>query len=98
MALIIIGLILFFAALAINKQDGLASKFIGPLRIGSLLLVLLGISTSCIKKIDAGPIGVKSMFGTIARFLYHLTDRCVCGHQNCGGICAIQCITSVDRS
>ena len=65
MALIIIGLILFFAALAINKQDGLASKFIGPLRIGSLLLVLLGISTSCIKQIDAGQIGVKSMFGKV---------------------------------
>ena len=65
MALIIIGLILFFVALAINKQDGLASKFVGPLRIGSLLLVLLGISTSCIKQIDAGQIGVKSMFGKV---------------------------------
>ena len=65
MILIIIGLIAFFAANSLKNQNTVLSQFIKPIRILSLLLVALGIFTSCIKQIDAGQIGVKSTFGKV---------------------------------
>ncbi len=65
MILIILGLIVFLAAGALKNQNTALSQFIKPIRITGLVLVLLGISTSCIKQIDAGQIGVKSMFGKV---------------------------------
>ena len=65
MILIILGLIIFLAAGSLKNQNTALSQFIKPIRIMGLVLVLLGISTSCIKQIDAGQIGVKSMFGKV---------------------------------
>jgi regulator of protease activity HflC (stomatin/prohibitin superfamily) len=65
MTLIIIGIIVFFAALALKNQNQATAQFVKPIRILGILLVLIGFSTSCIKQIDAGQIGVKSMFGKV---------------------------------
>ncbi len=65
MALIILGVIIFFAINVIVKNNVAAAKFAGTGRVIALLFVLLGISTSCIKQIDAGEIGVKVLFGSI---------------------------------
>ncbi len=65
MFLIILGVIIFFAINVIAKNNAVVSKFVGPGRIVSLLFILLGISSSCIKQIDAGEIGVKKLFGSI---------------------------------
>ena len=65
MTLIIIGIIIFFAAIALKNQNEAATQFVKPVRILGILIVVIGFSTSCIKQIDAGQIGVKSMFGKV---------------------------------
>ncbi|TAG13635.1 MAG: prohibitin family protein [Sphingobacteriia bacterium] len=66
MFLIIIGILITIVASFINKDKEEFAKFIKITRIAGVIIVLLGISTSCIKQIDAGQIGVKSMFGKIS--------------------------------
>ena len=66
MVLIILGIILFIAAIAINKQQREElHKVANGLRLGALVLIVIGVFTACIKQIDAGQIGVKSLFGKI---------------------------------
>ncbi|HQW45493.1 MAG TPA: prohibitin family protein [Chitinophagaceae bacterium] len=68
MLTIIIGVILFLASsrlpLSLNKYQD-PSKIKNGLRIAALLLVVFGVLTSCVKQIDAGYIGVQSLFGKI---------------------------------
>ena len=65
MFLIILGVIIFIAINVVAKNNAVVSKFVGTGRIVSLLFILLGISSSCVKQIDAGEIGVKKLFGSI---------------------------------
>ncbi len=66
MILLILGIILLIAATAINKQQREElHKVAGGLRIGAFILIIIGVLTSCIKQIDAGQIGVKSLFGKV---------------------------------
>jgi regulator of protease activity HflC (stomatin/prohibitin superfamily) len=65
MVLIVLGFIIFIAINVIVKNNAVAAKFAGPGRIVALLFILLGISSSCVKQIDAGEIGVKILFGSI---------------------------------
>ena len=66
MLLLILGIILLVAATAINKQQREElHKVANGLRIGAVILIILGVLTSCIKQIDAGQIGVKSLFGKV---------------------------------
>lgn len=65
MFLIILGVIIFIAINVVAKNNAVASKFVGPGRIVALLFILLGVSSSCVKQIDAGEIGVKKLFGSI---------------------------------
>ena len=65
MLLIILGFIIFIAINAVIKSNPVAAKFAGAARILAIVFILLGIFTSCIKQIDAGEIGVKSLFGSI---------------------------------
>jgi len=65
MALIIIGLIIFLAGVAMNRSEPLIKRFAGTARIVGLLFIILGISTACIVQIGAGEIGVKKLFGNV---------------------------------
>ena len=65
MALIVLGFIIFIAINIIAKNNVRASKFVGAGRIVALLFILMGITSSCVKQIDAGEIGVKILFGSI---------------------------------
>ncbi|MEP6713076.1 MAG: prohibitin family protein [Ferruginibacter sp.] len=65
MFLIILGIILFIVTGAVIKNNAAFAKFGGTGRIVGLVLVLLGITTACIKQIDAGEVGVKKLFGSI---------------------------------
>ena len=65
MLLIILGVVIFFAAFSLKKSNTQYSQFAGAVRIAGLGLVILGFFTSCIKQIDAGEIGVKSLFGKV---------------------------------
>jgi regulator of protease activity HflC (stomatin/prohibitin superfamily) len=65
MILIILGFIIFIAINVVAKNNPVAAKFTGAGRILGLVFVLLGISSACVKQIDAGEIGVKILFGSI---------------------------------
>jgi regulator of protease activity HflC (stomatin/prohibitin superfamily) len=65
MALIILGLIMWIAGIVIIKQKEELHKLGVGLRIGGLGLLVIGFLTSCIMQIDAGQIGVKSLFGKV---------------------------------
>jgi len=65
MALIIIGIILFAISMSFKKANAPLHKFATPLRIFSTVIVGIGILTACVKQIDAGFVGVKSLFGKV---------------------------------
>ena len=65
MALIIFGLLLVIAGIILRTQREDLHKVATGLRFAGLALGLIGFLTSCIKQIDAGQIGVKSLFGKV---------------------------------
>jgi regulator of protease activity HflC (stomatin/prohibitin superfamily) len=65
MFLIILGLAVFFAAASLRKLQSPFSNYTGILRIVASLIIIIGILTSCIVQIDAGQIGVKTLFGKV---------------------------------
>jgi regulator of protease activity HflC (stomatin/prohibitin superfamily) len=65
MLFIILGLIIFFAAGAVqNLNLGVAIPKATIKSIG-IVAIVIGVLSSCIKQIDAGQIGVTSMFGKV---------------------------------
>ncbi|MCY7420302.1 MAG: prohibitin family protein [Chitinophagaceae bacterium] len=65
MILIILGVIAFFASLTLRKMEQPLPRYSGVLRFVALGLVVLGFLTACVKQIDAGQIGVLSLFGKV---------------------------------
>lgn len=64
MVFIILGLIMFIVGL-VMARNAETKRFGNPLRIVGLLIILIGIITSCIIQIDAGQVGVKKLFGEV---------------------------------
>ncbi|MFZ6024158.1 MAG: prohibitin family protein [Bacteroidota bacterium] len=67
MALIIIGIIVLIVGIILKKQEReeIRKLAIG-VRILAFVLIIVGVLTSCIKQVDAGQIGVKSLFGKVS--------------------------------
>lgn len=65
MFLIIIGLAVFFAASSFRKLQLPFPRYSGIVRTVGSVLVVLGILTSCIVQVDAGEIGVQTLFGQV---------------------------------
>ena len=65
MAFIILGIIILIVISILAKNNSSIAKFVPIGRILGLLFIVLGISTACIKQIDAGEVGVKKLFGSI---------------------------------
>lgn len=65
MFLIILGIIIFLAAASLRKLQAPISGYTGGVRIAGVVIILLGIATSCIVQINAGQIGVKTLFGQV---------------------------------
>ncbi len=65
MALIILGIIILIAFGILAKNNSSISKFAPIARILGVLFIAVGISTACVKQIDAGEVGVKKLFGSI---------------------------------
>jgi regulator of protease activity HflC (stomatin/prohibitin superfamily) len=63
--LIIIGIILLILGFTVGHNVGPFSKFAGLLRIIGFVLIALGISSSMFKQINAGEVGVKSLYGSV---------------------------------
>ncbi|HEX7365734.1 MAG TPA: prohibitin family protein, partial [Pelobium sp.] len=66
MVLIVIGIFIFLAGFVLKKQPNSQSVQTGKLLyVLSPLLILAGVLTSCFKTIDAGEVGVKTLFGKV---------------------------------
>ena len=65
MFLIILGVLILIASVALITHDERFRKFKSGGRWVGFLFIILGIITSCFVQINAGNIGVKSLFGNI---------------------------------
>jgi regulator of protease activity HflC (stomatin/prohibitin superfamily) len=65
MILIILGIILLIAGVTLNKEREELHKLASGLRIAALGFIVIGFLTASVKQIDAGQIGVTSLFGKV---------------------------------
>ncbi len=65
MILLILGLIVFIAAFSLKNANHPLPQYANAARITGISLMVIGFLTSSVKQIDAGQIGVKSMFGKV---------------------------------
>lgn len=65
MILSILGLIVIAVATFVFHPNNKNAKLSAPLKIVGVVLIAIGIINACLKQIDAGQIGVKSLFGKI---------------------------------
>jgi regulator of protease activity HflC (stomatin/prohibitin superfamily) len=63
--LIILGIILVVTSFTLKKDQNPLSKFSTLFKIIGVLLILVGIFSSAFKQIDAGTVGVKSLYGNV---------------------------------
>jgi regulator of protease activity HflC (stomatin/prohibitin superfamily) len=64
-AFIIFGVILLLLSFSLKNNTNPFSKFSNSLKIVGFLLIALGIFSSMFKQIDAGKVGVKSLYGNV---------------------------------
>jgi regulator of protease activity HflC (stomatin/prohibitin superfamily) len=65
MFLLILGLVALIVGFQLSRADNPVQKFSKPLRIAGVILLLVGASVSMFKVIDAGQVGVKTLFGKV---------------------------------
>ena len=66
MAIIIIGIIILVAGMLILKQKEEFNKLGKGIRAFGIVLIIIGTFNACVKQIDAGQIGVTSLFGKVS--------------------------------
>jgi len=66
MAIIIIGIIILVAGMLILKQKEEFNKLGKGIRAFGVVLIIIGAFNACVKQIDAGQIGVTSLFGKVS--------------------------------
>jgi regulator of protease activity HflC (stomatin/prohibitin superfamily) len=62
---IILGIILLILGFALSNNVNPFSKFAGLMKIIGFILIVLGLFSSMFKQIDAGKVGVKSLYGSV---------------------------------
>ena len=65
MFLLILAVIIIIVSLALSRQQEPFNKIAKGVRIVGGVLLLVGIITSCFVQVDAGYVGVKSLFGKV---------------------------------
>ncbi len=60
-----IGVIILIVGFAINTPSLQFARFSRPLKVVGIILILLGLASSTVKQIDAGRVGVQSLFGNV---------------------------------
>ncbi len=65
MFVLILGLIVFFIARALHNSASPFSKYAQAIKTSGIVLMILGALNTCVKQIDAGEIGVQSLFGKV---------------------------------
>ncbi len=66
MFFLVLGLFALIAGFAINTPALTASRYSRPAKVAGVILIVLGLLTSSIRQIDAGEVGVVSLFGNVS--------------------------------
>lgn len=61
---VIIGVILFLIGASFSNNQSL-SKFARPFKVGAVIAIAIGLMSSMFKQIDAGKVGVQSLYGNV---------------------------------
>jgi regulator of protease activity HflC (stomatin/prohibitin superfamily) len=67
MVLIILGIIFFILGSALLKAEPKVTRIAKPFRIIGLVMMGLGLVTSSVRQVDAGYVGVKTLFGKVQK-------------------------------
>ena len=62
---VIIGIILFLIGSALKNNASPFTKFSGFLKFGAVFVIAIGLFSSMFKQIDAGKVGVQSLYGNV---------------------------------
>ena len=65
MFLIVLGILVFVFGFVVSRQPTQSARFGNLIRIGGLVVIIAGALSSMFKVIDAGTVGVKSIFGKV---------------------------------
>ena len=65
MFLIVLGVLVLLAGIVVSRQHDQSARFGNLIRIAGLVVIIAGALTSMFKVIDAGTVGVKSIFGKV---------------------------------
>lgn len=67
MIIIIVGLVLLLVAYNLKKVNSPLSTNSGMIRIIGIVVVIFGILSKCVVQVDAGKVGVQSIFGNVKK-------------------------------
>ena len=67
MFLIILGIVLFIVGSSASRSETKITAFAKPIKILGIVVVLLGVLSSSVRQVDAGFVGVKSLFGKVQK-------------------------------
>jgi regulator of protease activity HflC (stomatin/prohibitin superfamily) len=67
MIIIIVGLVLLLVAYNLKKVNSPLSTNSGMIRIIGIVVVVFGILSKCVVQVDAGKVGVQSIFGNVKK-------------------------------
>ena len=67
MIIIIIGIVVLLAAYNLKKINSPLSGSSGLIRIVGVVIIIFGILSKCIVQVDAGRVGVQSIFGSVKK-------------------------------
>jgi regulator of protease activity HflC (stomatin/prohibitin superfamily) len=65
MFLIILGIIVFVIGAGLVRSETPFSRFSGQIRVTGIVVISIGVLTASVKQVDAGYVGVKSLFGKV---------------------------------
>lgn len=65
MFFIVLGIIALIVGFAINTPALAFSRFARPLKVTGIILIALGLLSSAVRQVDAGRVGVVSLFGKV---------------------------------
>lgn len=65
MFFIVLGIAALIAGFAINTPSLTLSRFARPAKVVGIVLIILGVLTAGVRQIDAGRVGVVSLFGSV---------------------------------
>jgi regulator of protease activity HflC (stomatin/prohibitin superfamily) len=63
--LFILGIILLILSYSLKSNSSSYTKYVQTLKIAGILIIILGLFSSMFKQIDAGRVGVKSLYGNV---------------------------------